>query len=107
MFGSNFKACREMLGISQIDVAEKTGLAQPAIARYEKNDSTPSVEVAYRLAKSIGVPLDLIMQDSVNEKEIALMAVLEHIVVTTKSKGLTLGKIDSLKIIANIIDKGL
>ncbi|NOS92268.1 MAG: helix-turn-helix transcriptional regulator [Cyclobacteriaceae bacterium] len=107
MFGTNFRKCREFKGVTQLLVSERTGIAQPTIARYEKNDSTPSVDVAQRLAQAIGVSLDLIMQDDVNDKEISLMVVLEQIRSTIKSKGLTLGKIETLSVIANIIEKGV
>ncbi|MFZ1806385.1 MAG: helix-turn-helix transcriptional regulator [Cyclobacteriaceae bacterium] len=107
MFGENLRFCREYLKLTQSGIADKIGVKQSVIARYEKDESTPSVEVASRIAKTIGVSLDLLMEERISDKDLALETILVHIKSTVKSKGLTLGKIESLKVIATLLDKGL
>ena len=45
---------RESRGLSQRALAERAGMPQSAIARYEKAGRTPSVTILWRLAEALG-----------------------------------------------------
>jgi transcriptional regulator with XRE-family HTH domain len=44
--------------MTQWDLEEITGFDKRAISRYEKEESTPSVEAAAKLAKAVSVSFD-------------------------------------------------
>lgn len=46
-------------GISQTELAKRTGLTQPQIARIEKLDSTPTLETLNKYAKGLGLQINL------------------------------------------------
>src|SRR6266567_5193608 len=50
---------RESRGWTQRELAERAGMPQSAVARYEKAGRTPSVTVLWRFAKALGVSLVL------------------------------------------------
>lgn len=56
--------------MSQVELAEKTGISRDAISKYERGDVMPSIEYAKRIADVLGVSLDFLVSD--NDKEEAL-----------------------------------
>ncbi|MCM1305870.1 MAG: helix-turn-helix domain-containing protein [Bacteroides sp.] len=54
-------------GISQRDIAEKTGLKQPAIARMEKLDTMPRLDTISLIANAIGYKLELVEKEKAQE----------------------------------------
>lgn len=50
---------RESRGWTQRELAERAGMPQPAVARYEKAGRTPSITVLWRFARALGVSLVL------------------------------------------------
>lgn len=55
------RAWREHLGLTQQGVADKAGMAQPALARIERGDSRPRADTQNRLAEALGVTLAQLM----------------------------------------------
>ena len=51
MFSSNVKQLRESVGIRQIDLANDIGVCRKTINIIENESCSPSLAVAYRLAK--------------------------------------------------------
>lgn len=54
--------------LSQVELAERTGISRDAISKYERGDVSPSVEYAKRIADALGVSLDYLVSDSDHEE---------------------------------------
>ena len=54
-----FARLREALGLTQREVAERAGIAQSAVARYEKAGRTPSVLALWRFAEALDAEIVL------------------------------------------------
>jgi transcriptional regulator with XRE-family HTH domain len=48
---------REELGLSQRQLAERAGMTQPGVARFEAGGTTPTIPVLERLARALGLEL--------------------------------------------------
>jgi len=57
-FGKRLLEVRKQKGFSQADLAKMLNSKAPVIGRYERGEATPSVEVALKLSKLLGVSLD-------------------------------------------------
>ena len=57
------KAWREHLGLTQEDVANRSGMAQSAIARIERGESSPRRATVERLAKAMGLAPAQVLAD--------------------------------------------
>lgn len=58
-FGPLLREMRAAAGLSQRVLAQRAGTSQPAIARYEGGNATPSWETLQRLAESCGRRLQI------------------------------------------------
>jgi HTH-type transcriptional regulator / antitoxin HipB len=50
---------REELGLSQRQLAERAGMTQPGIARFEAGGTTPTLPLLERLATALGLTLNV------------------------------------------------
>ena len=57
MVGSTVRAARRRAGLSQVELAERTGMTQPAIARLERGLVSPTVVTLDRVARALGAEL--------------------------------------------------
>lgn len=55
------KEAREKLGLSQTDLAEKTGLPFRSIQNWEQGHRTPRLRVALTLARALSVPVEQLL----------------------------------------------
>jgi transcriptional regulator with XRE-family HTH domain len=60
-FGSRLISIRKEQKISQTELAEKVGIHANVLGRYEREEATPSVDVASTLADALGVSLDFLV----------------------------------------------
>jgi len=60
-FGSRLLDLRKQRGLSQAELASMLNTRAPVIGRYEREEATPSVEVATRLSNILGVSLDFLV----------------------------------------------
>jgi len=51
------RARREELGLSQRQLAERAGMTQPGVARFEAGGTTPTLPLLERLATALGLTL--------------------------------------------------
>lgn len=51
---------------SQSDLANKTGISQVMVGKYERGDAIPSIEVAKKIADSFEVSLDYLVGEGQN-----------------------------------------
>jgi transcriptional regulator with XRE-family HTH domain len=63
-FGEKITKLKKLKKMSQVELAEKTGISRDAISKYERGDVSPSVEYAKRIADALGVSLDYLVSDS-------------------------------------------
>lgn len=57
------KAWREHLGMTQAELAEKSGMSQPALARLEKSDANPRTATLKKLAKALKITPEQLSDD--------------------------------------------
>jgi transcriptional regulator with XRE-family HTH domain len=60
-FGKRLTEARKSKGMSQEDIAKMLNTKSPVIGRYEREEMTPSVEVATKLASILEVSLDYLV----------------------------------------------
>lgn len=71
------KDVRRRKGVTQVELSEKTGIAQQMISKYEVGEYLPQLDNAKIIADALGVTLDELVQirkahDLVGEKHIKL-----------------------------------
>jgi len=66
-FGEKITKLKKAKKMSQVALAEKTGISRDAISKYERGDTVPSVDYAKRIADALGVSLDYLVSDNDNE----------------------------------------
>jgi len=59
--GSRLIIIRKERKISQTELAEKAGIHSNVLGRYEREEATPSVDMAAKLADVLGVSLDYLV----------------------------------------------
>jgi transcriptional regulator with XRE-family HTH domain len=95
----NIKKRRQILGISQVSLAEKVGTSTQYIGQIEQNKKFPSPEMLERIAEALGVDspqlfsMETYSQDAIQQFRENLKANLEKAVDDLINKGLTEVKI--------------
>jgi transcriptional regulator with XRE-family HTH domain len=59
---------RKEKDMSQTELANKTGISQVMVGKYERGDASPSIEVAKKIADALEVSLDYLVGEGVNSK---------------------------------------
>ena len=57
-FGQRLRHARELLGMTQAELAESLGLHRVNLNRYENDKVMPTLDVAWLLADAVGYNLD-------------------------------------------------
>jgi transcriptional regulator with XRE-family HTH domain len=68
IFGDNLKEVRTEKNLSQGDLAEMLGVHPTQLSRYERNLSSPSLELIVKLANALEVPTDRLIYGSKEQK---------------------------------------
>ena len=63
-FSNRLKNIRTDKGIKREDLAKMIGTSAAIIGRYERNERTPSIEIAKKIAEALEVSLDFLAGDS-------------------------------------------
>lgn len=63
-FGYRLKMVREEKGLKREDVAKKIGTSSAIVGRYERNERTPSIDIAKNIAEALEVSLDYLVGDT-------------------------------------------
>ena len=71
-FGERLTQVRKRKNLSQAEIGKKIGINGNAYGRYERNDNSPSIEMATQLAEALEVSLDYLVgsTDVLLEKDI-------------------------------------
>ncbi len=56
--------CRKELGMTQQQLADISGVARPNITRFESGKGNPSIDMLIRIALSMGMKIDLTMEEN-------------------------------------------
>lgn len=62
-YGTRIKELRELAGLTQLQLSEKSGVSQEHICRLENDKFTPNVKTADRIAGALGVTLMDILKE--------------------------------------------
>jgi len=63
LIGQKLRGIREAKNMSQVEIAEATGLVQPYVSRVENGHTVPGVETLEKWASALKVPLYQILYD--------------------------------------------
>lgn len=64
VLGANVREARQRAGLTQVELAQRAGLAQPAISLIELGQANPTVQTLQQIADALGCPLaDLLKAD--------------------------------------------
>ena len=62
--GDRIALLRKVKGLSQTDLAKQINASREAIGKYERNEASPSVETAKKIADVFEVTLDYLIDDN-------------------------------------------
>lgn len=85
-FSERLKDLRKQAGLTQVDVAEKLGISQPAYASWERGAKKPTQENLVKIAQILNVSVDYLVGNS-EEKADELDNI--ELLFRMNSKGLT------------------
>lgn len=84
-FSERLKDLRKQAGLTQVDVAEKLGISQPAYASWERGVKKPTQENLVKIAQILNVSVDYLVGNSEEAVELDNIELLFRM----NSKGLT------------------
>ena len=64
VFGNNVKACRELAGLTQEELAKRLGCTQSYISQVEQSEARPTLGTLQRLAEAIGCSVASLVRKS-------------------------------------------
>lgn len=85
-FSERLKKLRKNAGLTQVDVAEKLGISQPAYASWERGVKKPTQENLVKIAQILNVSIDYLVGNS--EEKLDELDNIE-LLFRMNSKGLT------------------
>lgn len=85
-FSERLKDLRKQAGLTQVDVAEKLGISQPAYASWERSVKKPTQENLVKIAQILNVSVDYLVGNS--EEKVDELDNIE-LLFRMNSKGLT------------------
>ena len=71
-FGNMVAELRRQSGMTQLELAEKMGVTDKAVSKWERDLSFPDINSVPKLAEIFGVSVDELMQVKTNSKESSL-----------------------------------
>lgn len=66
----NLKILRKQMGLTQEAIAEKLGVSRQAVAKWERGDTMPDIEICIKLADIYGTTVDLLVRNADAEEHI-------------------------------------
>ena len=68
--GPSIRRYRKIKGFTQADIEEQSGISQSYLSQIEKGDRSPSLETLKTLSDCLGIPLPLLIFDSLEEEDV-------------------------------------
>lgn len=87
-FSERLKKLRKDAGLTQVDVASKLGISQPAYASWERGVKKPTQENLVKLSKILYVSVDYLLGNTENKQTSDVLEDIE-VLFHINSKGLT------------------
>lgn len=87
-FSERLKKLRKDAGLTQVDVAEKLGISQPAYASWERGIKKPTQENLIKLSKILYVSVDYLLGNTERKETNDVLEDIE-LLFRMNSKGLT------------------
>ncbi|WP_148888768.1 helix-turn-helix domain-containing protein [Streptococcus cristatus] len=87
-FSERLKESRKQARLTQVEIAEKLGISQPAYASWERGTKKPTQENLVKLAQVLNVTIDYLVGNSEEEMTNKELEDIE-ILFRKKSEGLT------------------
>lgn len=87
-FSERLKTLRKEAGLTQVDIAEKLGISQPAYASWERGVKKPTQENLIKIAQILSVSIDYLLDNSDEDIKYGELDNVE-ILFRMNSKGLT------------------
>ena len=88
--GKIIATLRERVRWSQTDLADKSGVSRVMIGKYERNEATPSIDAAKKIADAFEVSLDYLVGEGQNatfdKKTVKRLQDIEALAPTVKDK---------------------
>ncbi len=78
-FGKRLAELRKKAGMSQEELAAKLGTQGPAIGRYEREVARPTIEVATKISKILGVSLDYLVGNTDSELDADTLSRIQQV----------------------------
>tara|TARA_B100000780_G_scaffold156289_1_gene109291 strand:+ start:609 stop:992 length:384 start_codon:yes stop_codon:yes gene_type:complete len=75
--GEKITMLRKKKSLSQLELADKVGVSRDTIGKYERNDITPTVDKAKKIADIINVSLDYLVSDKAELSEKIVDKIME------------------------------
>ena len=66
-FGQNLKAIRKRMKLTQTEMAERIGISQSYLADIEHNRKNISLAVVIRIAKSLNISVNKLINDDIKQ----------------------------------------
>ena len=103
-FGIMVAALRKQRGMTQLELAEKMGVTDKAVSKWERDLSFPDVNSIPKLAEVLDVSVDELMQVKANAKENSSNSKITEIVnIALKGVALAMGvAVVALSLIGNL-----
>lgn len=87
-FSERLKTLRKEAGLTQVDVAEKLGISQPAYASWERGVKKPTQDNLVKLSKILYVSVDYLLGNTESKQTSDVLEDIE-LLFRMNSKGLT------------------
>lgn len=88
--GSKIIELRKAKNWSQAELADNINVSRVIIGKYERNDASPSIDIAKKMADAFGVSLDFLVGEGknahYNKKTLKIIEEIEALEPTTKEK---------------------
>lgn len=101
--GEKIKEYRKKAGLTQNDLALKSGLSKNAIYNYENNKRFPTIDVLNRISESLNVPLDILLNTNSEMMDAPLLNIVIKDGLDVKQIN-SLVSTDSINLIASIFE---
>ena len=62
--GAKIEAARKRMGLSQVELAERVGVGQTAVCRWESGKTQPSLANLFRLSHVLDIPMSTLLCDT-------------------------------------------
>jgi transcriptional regulator with XRE-family HTH domain len=96
-FAQNLKALRAQKGISQDNLAQQIGVHVTHLSRYERGLSSPSLEVAQKIAEALDTPIDFLVKGDNKEQVQQSLKDMEMLNLFKQVQGLDEKQKDTVK----------